>query len=311
MVENPTELDYKTSETVVDTLPAGLTVKSVSVGNTALNIAGDSRELHNSDENCKKEHTITYTAETNSLKWDIGCLAAHESVTISFVCTVDMDSVDNREAIYNTAKLTDGTYSINRVGIEYPIEITKSVEENTAVAYSSGQIFHYTITVVNNEKYPSEKKNLDLVDTLPQGLLPYPEENGDGVLYLANEENETGEVISWSKFAAGEYTGTTGFYTTVDGRKADVTRTTTGQIKLTWHIEDMSQVKTITLTYLAQMTLTEEQQATGTAYAFKNIATIDNLSSSVIVKGGTLTGNLTLCKTFSKYFLTLTKKNWI
>lgn len=308
-VSNNSGVDYQRPETITDTLPDGLTLNEVFVYVSKdwelrpqeLAINGGECVLHDVPENVagyancgKTNHKLIYTRDEQNLSFGIDYLSKGESVKIQYVCTVDTDKITTRQNIYNTAKITDGE-SKNTVGVDYPIKLDKSVAQDTSVAYQSGQVFDYTITVSNDAAHPSWKNDLELVDQLPAGMLPCP--NGtDSVLKMKTSSGE--QEISWSDYIDGTYDSAGGsFYTSVSGREATVTKEN-GAVKLTWAIGQMGAGQEIKLTYKAQMTLTQAQQDAGISYKFTNTATIDQISKTVTVTGGQKVGSIIIKKAF-------------
>lgn len=115
----------------------------------------------------------TYTSGTGI--WDVGSVAAEDSVTLQISATVNTGTLGN--VITNTAQITglnetDPELSNNSqsAGItvspeKADIAITKSADKS---APTEGAFVDYTITVVNNG--PKTATNLEIIDQLPTGL---------------------------------------------------------------------------------------------------------------------------------------------
>lgn len=303
LVGNNTRLDFTESEIITDTLPAGLTLQSVSIGKKTILAEGSNSTTgtfaaHDSSENCGKEHNVTFTQEGQKLTWDVGCMAAGEYLILTYTCSVDTDQIsadtNKNKGFINTVESITGKSSTCIVGIANPIQISKTVEESTELPYPNKQVFHYTITVRNEKDHPSTRKDLVLVDELDEGLLPIE----NYVLYT--DENATIEAnMSWSEYAEADIDSlSAAYYTKIDGNIVKVTRND-AKIVLSWEVGSIAPGAAYTVSYQAQIHLTDEEMASGDPKAFTNVASIDGMSSTVTVHGGVVFGSLELTKVFA------------
>lgn len=278
--------------------------------------------LHTDAELCEKEHAFSFTTETVEVKsvkrqmlaWDIGCLAAGETVTITYVGTVNTDLLGANEdgtVLTNTAEITDGK-ATNEIGVDYPVAIDKEVTNilvngqevpvDVSAAYPTGTVFTYSITVTNDAEHPSTDRYLAITDYLPVGMMPVAEEDGDMVLLRTDKTTKETDTIEWADFESSWDRENYSFSTTLDGYPVTVQLSENGQIKLYIDgIKKMDPGQTITIVYKTQMNLTEEQIEAGKSYQFTNTAKIGNASDSVTVTGGVKVGSLKITKQFLNY----------
>lgn len=160
--------------------------------------------------------------------------------------------------------------------MKYPITVDKSVEQDTSIVYGDESIFDYTLTINNDMENPSLKENLEIVDTLPSGMLPY------GYELLVNGQN-TG--LTWEEFVNGYIDQSAEYTTVINNETVKVTRDN-GRVVLTWTINGTIPAGgSIVKTYQAQIKLTEDQK-NGTAVSFTNTVRVDQAEDSVTVYGG-------------------------
>ena len=129
------------------------------------------------------------------------------------------------------------------------------MSRDTSIVYGDESIFDYTLTINNDMENPSLKENLEIVDTLPSGMLPY------GYELLVNGQN-TG--LTWEEFVNGYIDQSAEYTTVINNETVKVTRDN-GRVVLTWTINGTIPAGgSIVKTYQAQIKLTEDQK-NGTA----------------------------------------------
>lgn len=299
-ITNETDLNTVVDELITDWLPKGLIFESAAIGNNTNITAGGTYTLHygNSSEG---EHKVIFKVEGQKLEWDVGIVHAHETIILTYVCTVDVEKLESKSQIWNTVETSSGGSDFDYITVDNPIELNKSVEQDTNAVYPDKTIFDYTISIQNDREHPSEKDDLELTDQLPKGMLPVD-------CTLIQHQKKDGAVfdkeVSWENFWAGNYdkNGESSFTSIIGGRKAEVEKGWNG-IRLTWKIGKLNAGEIVKLVYRAQVTLTEEQKEEGGRYDFTNMAYADGISKSVTVHAGKAVGELYLEKNFNGQIL--------
>lgn len=254
-VRNDTNYESIIDEVIKDTLPSGLTFKSMTIKKVVVTDTGevledvdtlsgslDSFDLHGATEGCGQSHKGSFTVNGQELSWKIGCLQANEKVVFTYNCTVDTDALEDKTTISNTAEITDDS-STATIGVDYPLTIDKQVTGITKItedgkketldtvdltkAYENKTVFDYKITVANAEDpYSSQKDTMTVEDILPTNMFPYECElfqvDSDGTEVNANTLlGSNGETVSnsyvWTSFINAKFytTDTTKSYYTV------------------------------------------------------------------------------------------------
>ncbi len=295
-IENSTDLNTVMEEVITDNLPAGLEFVSASIGYNRLITESGIYVLHGGNGN-EPEHTVQFKLDGSKLTWNIGVVHAHEKIKLSYVCTVNTDELVLKNQLANTVTTSSGDSDTDCVGVDYPLDLEKKVEQDTEVVWGDKTIFDYTVSVENDKEKPSQKEDLEMTDQLPSGMLPV----GCTLLQHQTVDNKTvDKEISWEDFAAGEWDreGISTFTAVVGGREAKVEKTWQG-VKLTWWIGKLAPGEKVEIKYKAQITLTEIQKKEGGQYTFTNTAEVDGLRKSVTVYGGNAVGELYLEKHFN------------
>lgn len=294
-VKNDTDLDTALEEVITDVLPQGLQFQSAVIGSNR-QIKESGRYLLHEGNSGTQGHTIEFTIDGQKLIWDIGVVHAHETIELIYVCTVDTDDLISKDRIANTVTTSSGESDTDYKEVDYPLQLEKTVEQDTGIVWEDETIFDYTVSIKNEKEHPSEKEDLQLTDQMPSGMLPI------GCRLIQNQ-NIGGKVsqkeISWEEFAADTYdkNGYSTFTAVIGGREAKVEKNWQG-IKLTWWIGKLEPGENVTITYRAQIGLTETQKKEGGQYGFTNTASVDGLYKSVTVYGGQEVGELYLEKHF-------------
>ncbi len=330
-VRNTTNYESIVDEVIKDTLPEGVTFKSMMVKRVQITETGEQLvdgetltgngtfKLHETEEGCKKEHTGTFSKNGQDLEWTIGCLQANERIVITYTCTVDTDQLSDKKNIKNTASITDGSFTC-WIGVDYPLTVDKQVtaitkndgakleEVDLLKAYEDKTIFDYKITVSNAaEPYASKKETMVVEDCLPTNMLPYDctlyqiDSNGKEVdaktLDLFKDVSNVTDSYVWSCFVKGQLDTNCTYFTEINDNKVQVERID-GTIKLTWNVNTPSDGASYEISYRAQIILTTTQYLT----SFKNIAIVDGaVEKDVTVYGGRALGNIKIAKQFFLY----------
>lgn len=292
-ISNPTNMNAVMEEVITDTLPKGLTFESTDIGISKNKKTSGTYILHyrNGSEG---DHEVVFTADGQKLQWDVGIVHAYETVTLSYVCTVDVDHLENKAQILNIASGSSGGSDFDYVEVDYPIKLEKRVEQDTNVTYPDKTIFDYKISLYNDKDHPSKKEDLELLDHLPIGMIPV---DCRLVQHKNNWEGTTEKEISWEEFFAIQDWEST-FTAVIGKREAEVRKEWDNSITLTWKIGKLQPGETVEISYRAQINLTESQKQEGGQCSFTNTARVDGIEKSVTVYGGNAVGHLYLEKTF-------------
>lgn len=285
---NDTDLNAVMDEIVTDTLPKGLIFESASIGTNKNITKSGTYILHYGMGEEKAKHEVAFQIDGQTLSWNVGVVHAHEEVVLTYVCKVDTDQLAGKTQIVNKVITSSEKEDYDVVKIDSPIDLEKTVEQDTSVIYPDKTIFDYKISLKNDKDHPSERENLQLTDSLPTSMFPV-----DCTLIQHRKEGNdiVDTEISWQDFWQGNISEeeSSTFTSVIGGRKAEVRKNWNG-IALVWNIGKMSAGEEITIKYRAQITLTEKQKNEGGQYAFTNWARIDNIRKSVTVYGGETVG---------------------
>lgn len=282
-VSNDTDLNAVMDEVVTDTLPKGLIFESATIGINQNITQSGTYILHYGIGEEKNKHEVEFQIDGQTLCWNVGSVHAHEEIVLTYVCKVDVDQLDGKTQIVNKVTTSSEKEDYDVVKVDPPIDLEKTVEQDTNVIYPDKTIFDYKISLKNDTEHPSQNENLQLTDSLPIGMLPVDctliQHQKVGTMIVDTE-------ISWEDFWQGNISEEASTFTSViDGRRAEVRKSWNG-IVLVWNIGKMSAGEEITIKYRAQITLTEKQKSEGGQYGFTNRARIDNIRKSVTVYGG-------------------------
>lgn len=295
-ISNNTDLNAVMDEVITDTLPKGLIFESAVIGMNHNIKESGTYILHYATSSEAQDHMVAFTVDGQNLAWNVGVVHAHETIELSYKCRVDVDKLDSKTQILNTASGSSGGSDSDSVPVDYPIELEKKVEQDTSVIYPDKAIFDYTVSIRNDKEHPSEKDDLELSDQLPIGMLPV---DCKLIQHQTSGGTTVEKEISWEDFWEDKFDKNAGteFTAEIGGRKARIEKNWNG-IRIIWNIGKMRPGEEIKFTYRAQITLSEEQKAEGGQYGFTNMAYADGISKSVTVYGGQAVGQLYLEKDF-------------
>lgn len=272
-VTNPSSVDATEQSIFTDTLPGGLTFAYAQFAEGGDHVTGDGTYQVTSEDG--NRYDVVFSEENGTLSWIVDPVKAGDTLVFFYTCNVDTDEIEGGTL---TNKITgdDGSEDSDVKPVKYPITVDKSVEQDTSVVYGDGSIFDYTLTINNDAEKPSQKEDLEIVDTLPRGMLPY------GYDLLVDGE-DTG--LTWEEFANGYIDQTAEYTTVINGETVKVSRDN-GRVVLTWTINGTIPAgESIVKTYQAQIKMTEDQK-NGTTVAYTNTVRVDQAEDSVTVYGG-------------------------
>lgn len=286
-VKNDTNFDAVMDEMVKDTLPDGVEFDAViDKENRQISQAGTYVAISNLLPN---GHEVTFAKDGQNLSWNIGMLKAHEEIRLVYVCTVNTDKITSRSVIRNEVTTSDSG-DAEESEVDYPIKVDKEVAQDTSIVYPDGTVFDYTVTMKNDEKNPSQKEDLELVDEMPAGMLPY------GYDLIQRKDDGTTRKVSWKDFSEGKIeTWNSTFSTEIDGRQTQVKRNWDGGIILVWKIGKLGKGEEVKITYQAQISIPEGEEG---KKEFTNTVYVDGISKSVTVYGGEPKGEIYIEKHF-------------
>ncbi|MGN0352867.1 MAG: isopeptide-forming domain-containing fimbrial protein [Roseburia sp.] len=287
-VKNDTDFDAVIEETVTDTLPTGLEFDAaIDKDNNRITESG-TYVVYSSKYADGRE--VVFSKKGQKLSWNIGTLKAHEEIKLIYVCTLNTDKLASGTVIRNTVTTSDSSDE-EKTPVDYPIELEKTVAQDTNEVYPDGTIFDYTIFVKNDEENPSQKDDLKIRDEMPAGMLPY---GYDLIQY--NEKDSSEEEVSWEDFSDGKLDVWNYKYKTeIDGRWAEVSRKWDGSIVLTWKIGSLEAGEEIEIHYKAQISVSEDEIG---KIEFTNTVYVGAISKSVTVYGGEPVGDIYIEKSF-------------
>ncbi|MBM6948046.1 isopeptide-forming domain-containing fimbrial protein [Mordavella massiliensis] len=276
-ISNTGGADIKDPQTFTDTLPKGLTFVSSQIGEQSVTASGTYTITSGSGQ----PYGLNFNRNDQELTWTLNSLNKGDSVSFSYTCTVNTDEMEGTTGLTNTIEHDgDGGDDQVTIGVDYPLELEKIVQQDSSKVYESGSEFDYTITLKNDPEHPSQQESFDLVDTLPEGMIPID-------CTLQRIENDSTQNVSWEDFAKDTYqmgnAENVSYSTQINGDQVSVSKTG-NQIVLTWHIDGKIE-KSVSKNYRVKLILSEEQQD-GEVYDFRNVVTMDDLEASVTVYGG-------------------------
>lgn len=279
-VKNDTNFDAEIEEEIIDTLPDGLEFLAI--------IDKDGNRITSSGTYVASSNILTagrkvvFSQDGQELKWNIGMLKAHETITLVYECVLNTDKLLPVDEICNRVTSSDDKAE-ETTPVDNPIEVEKTVAQDTNKIYSDGTVFDYTVSVRNAGKNPSQEETLKVEDEMPVGMLPY------GYQLIQYKENSSSErEVSWEDFRDAKIdVWNYKFKAEIGGRLAQVERRYVGSeiaITLTWEIEMPNAGDTVTIPYQAKISVPEGQ--TGKK-EFTNTVHVGKISKSVTVYGGT------------------------
>lgn len=275
-VKNDTEFHAEIPETVIDTLPNGLEFLAViDINGNPITKAGS--YVVSSIPGGGRE--VEFSIEGQTLKWNIGKLRAQEEITLVYECVLNTGKLDQVNEICNKVKTSDHETS-EKTPVDNPIEVEKTVAQDTNEVYADGTVFDYTISVKNDRDNPSEAEKLEVRDEMPVGMLPYGYQ-----LIQYKENSDTEQEVSWEDFRDAKIdVWNYKFKAVIGGRLAQVERNWDGSIILTWEIKTPNAGDAVTIPYQAKISVPTD--VTGKK-AFTNTVKVGDISKSVTVYGGT------------------------
>ena len=309
-VSNNTSLPAD-AEKLIDTLPKGLSFLSAEIGaNVDIHESGKYEYHDEHDEIHQKNHDVEFgwSEDNQTLSWDVGTVAAGETIVLKYTCKVNTDELENPSQINNTVSFENGGGSSSSgTGVDGPIDLEKKLEETNQEpvdgVYPNETIFTYKITVTNDEENPSQEEVI-VTDDIPAGMVPVG--STLKMMYTDNSGSYSQE-ISWSDFIADSHEKpgwNQSYQAEIGGYTATVTRQWNGSIRLQWNLGEMEAGGEIVLSYQTQLNLSDEQIANSGTYEFTNKVYTRDKSDSVTVNGGTPVGKLRLYKTIDGQTLT-------
>ena len=272
-VKNEGKADATENSTFTDTLPEGLIFQYAMAQHSNQDhwTENVTKEVQSENGN---DYTVVFKVDGKKLSWEIDPLKAGDTLILYYVCKINTDEATST-TLRNTITGDDGQKDYEDIGIEQPLKLFKSVEQDTNVVYPDETIFDYRISISNDQNNPSTKDDYELVDILPEGMLPY------GCILT---EGEGGSTVAWADFAANPVKPDVEYRTTINGDTVYVTKQG-NKIVLTWKIGKIVPGAIVTKTYRAQIHLRDDQKG-GQAIAYTNIVKLGNLNKQVTVYGG-------------------------
>ena len=272
-VTNPSSVDATEQSVFTDTLPSGLTFAYAQFSEGGDHVTENRTYQVTSEKG--NNYDVAFSVENDTLFWTVDPVKSGDALVFFYTCNVNTDEIEGG-TLTNRITGDDGSEDSDVKPVKYPITVDKSVEQDTSIVYGDESIFDYTLTINNDMENPSLKENLEIVDTLPSGMLPY------GYELLVNGQN-TG--LTWEEFVNGYIDQSAEYTTVINNETVKVTRDN-GRVVLTWTINGTIPAGgSIVKTYQAQIKLTEDQK-NGTAVSFTNTVRVDQAEDSVTVYGG-------------------------
>lgn len=272
-VKNEGKADATKKSTFTDTLPEGLSFQYA--------MAQHSNQDHWTEEVTKKvqsengnNYTVAFKVDGKKLSWEIDPLKAGDTLILYYVCKINTDEATST-TLRNTITGDDGQKDYEDIGIKQPLSLSKTVDKDTNVVYPDETVFNYTISIYNSQDGSSTKDDHELVDILPEGMLPY------GCILTKGDRNEE---VKWADFAANPMDPGVEYRTTINNETVYVTKQG-NKIVLTWKIGKIEPGHSISKKYSAQIHLRDDQKG-GQAIAYTNIVKLGNLNKQVTVYGG-------------------------
>lgn len=288
-----------TGEKITDQLPSGLEMLYVlDKGNSQIIPGTESFQAGSTASS--GEHTVKWTYSGQTHTWELGTLEAGEKVTIRYVCKVNTDKI-NGTTLKNNVTTTTGETDSDEVPVKQPIRVEKQVKGEDdkefgdgGSTYDDGTKLTYRISITNDAQKPNMAENHTLVDKLPTGVLLsdeykiYKRTDQTDLKDLTSEKLVADETItSWREFALlGQWDSR---YTIINGDVVKVTPEygdgTQQKLTLTWFIGKIEPGTTVTKTYNAQISLSNNQNTSSTDVELTNTASVGYESDSVTIKG--------------------------
>lgn len=253
------------------------------------------------------DHNVTLTKTQNNdgtteLKWELGKLQAKETVTLYYQCRVNAEKLGNSTVIKNNVSSNTGEGGNADVSVTPSISVDKKVKtdgeeyNDGGGTYADGTIFDYKVSVTN-EKNAKVQKNIELVDKLQAGLIPYNYE-----LYTLKEgkkwqPNLTTDDLIPCSFTLEQFLdknaahGGGPYYTVINNEVVKVAKEGNGRENdelhatvLTWYIDEIKPGATITKNYQVKLSMSENEKKQEQK-AYKNTVNVGDVSKDVIING--------------------------
>lgn len=272
-VKNEGKADATKKSTFTDTLPEGLIFQyaMAQYSNQDHWTENVTKEVQSENGN---DYTVVFKVDGKKLSWEIDPLKAGDTLILYYVCKINTDEATST-TLRNTITGDDGQKDYEDIGIKQPLSLSKTVDKDTNVVYPDETVFNYTISIYNSQDGSSTKDDHELVDILPEGMLPY------GCILTKGDRNEE---VKWADFAANPMDLGEEYRTTINNETVYVTKQE-NKIVLTWKIGKIEPGHSISKKYSAQIHLRDDQKG-GQAIAYTNIVKLGNLQKQVTVYGG-------------------------
>ena len=308
VISNP-EAFESVEEIISDTLENGLEfIGMVDKDGKELTNSGTFKAEANINGNMSVHDVILNKINDNGkikLEWTIGKLQAKETVTLYYQCRVNAEKLGNATVIKNNVSSNTGEWGNADVSVTPSLSVDKKVKtdgeeyNNGGGTYADGTVFDYKVSV-KNAKDAKVQNNVELVDKLQAGLIPY-----NYTLYtlksgkewqpnLKIEDLEPSQV-TFEQFLDKNY-GWGPYYTVINNDVVKVTKVGEGRENdklyaavLTWYIAEIQPDQTVTKTYQAKLSMSENEKEQGKK-SYKNTATVGGSSSEVTIDGSYSSG---------------------
>ena len=298
-VENPNDTATSFDEVVTDDLNSNLELQGMydSEGNQ-IAVNEDGTYYING-------HQVTLTQsgqDGRNLSWNLGKLAAHEKITITYKCKINYQS--GSLIISNTFNTNHGEKDEVKTEITSPTNVDKKVKASTETdwtdgnaSYDNGTVLDYKISIQNaSGDEASTKTNHVLTDKIQGGLLL----NVDKLYTLNRQANyDNGEVTTNDLVESSQTLSTfldksngdwTVYYAIINGEIVQISKindygyatSTSYGTQLKWYIGSLEPGQTVEKTYQATLNMADSESK-GTSY--KNTVTEGSTEKEVIVKG--------------------------